>query len=134
MNTIKYSWNYTIYEVPVPPPSLDPIVTWDVGNGGALFNQTQVPLNGLGWLPDIDFSPDGQDCYGAGYQFNTITHDNHIGAIDGQQYHLTPAAVTGRDDVRTAFAAAGWDPDLRLDEDGWTGLTFRSSPTRSTAR
>ncbi|HEX7780503.1 MAG TPA: 50S ribosomal protein L11 methyltransferase [Vicinamibacterales bacterium] len=38
------------------------------------------------------------------------------------------------DDVRTAFAAAGWDPDLRLDEDGWTGLTFRSSPTRSTAR
>jgi ribosomal protein L11 methyltransferase len=38
------------------------------------------------------------------------------------------------DDVRAAFAAAGWDQDLRLDEDTWTGLAFTSSPIRSTAR
>jgi ribosomal protein L11 methyltransferase len=38
------------------------------------------------------------------------------------------------DDVREAFAVEGWDQDLRLDEGGWTGLTFTSSPTRSTAR
>lgn len=28
------------------------------------------------------------------------------------------------DDVREAFVAEGWDQDLRLDEDGWAGLTF----------
>lgn len=46
------------------------------------------------------------------------------------------------DDVREAFAAEGGVQDLRLDEDGWAGLTFRprfqrpvtSNPTRSTAR
>jgi ribosomal protein L11 methyltransferase len=38
------------------------------------------------------------------------------------------------DDVREAFAVEGWDQDLRLDEDGWTGLTFKSSPTPSTGR
>ena len=38
------------------------------------------------------------------------------------------------DDVREAFAVEGWDQDLRLDEESWTGMAFTSNPIRSTTR
>jgi ribosomal protein L11 methyltransferase len=38
------------------------------------------------------------------------------------------------DEVEAAFAARGWRGHQRLDEDNWTGLTLRSTPTPPTTR
>lgn len=65
-----------------------------------------------------------------------IQHASTLGRLvaDGGSLVVSGFERDEADDVRAAFSAAGWDQDLRLDEETWTGLTFTSNPTRSTTR
>ncbi|WP_422923846.1 PKD domain-containing protein [Singulisphaera sp. PoT] len=103
---IRYQLTYTIYDVPIPTPTISPIVSFNT-SFGQLVNPQQINLPGVRSLADLEFGPDGQQYYGASFDNGWITQNDQVAAYEGQWQFATTTAATQRDDIQTTLSPDG---------------------------